>query len=66
MEDILAAFERRPDGSWCCIRDVTLQGPGGRLQVTEGAVFRRGIVFMGIDMVLFLEAHSSSGSSARD
>jgi hypothetical protein len=61
---ILDAFVRDADGAWCCVRAVTLEGPGGRIQVAEGARFRHGIIFMGVDVARFLDAHSRSGGPA--
>jgi hypothetical protein len=55
MENFIDAFRRNADGSWSCIQDVTLNGPGGRMQVVAGATFFRGDLFMGVDLVRFLE-----------
>lgn len=62
---ILDAFVRDADGAWCCVRAVTLEGPRGRIQVAEGAIFRHGIIFMGVDIARFLDAHSRSGRAPR-
>jgi len=62
MENAFNAFERNPDGSWSCVRNVTLEGPGGRMQVTAGARFYRGMVYMGVDLARYLEAHANSGT----
>ena len=61
MENFIDAFRRNADGSWCCIRNVTLNGPNGRIQVTEGATFRRGMSFMGIDLAGFLDQQARPG-----
>ena len=55
MENFIEAFMRNADGSWACVRDVTLTGPNGRIQVTEGSTFRPGMSFMGIDLARFLD-----------
>ena len=55
MENFIDAFQRNADGSWSCIRDVTLNGPGGRIQVPAGKTFHRGTSFMGVDLARFLE-----------
>jgi hypothetical protein len=60
MEDFIDAFNRNADGSWSCIRDVTLHGPGGRIQVPAGKVFQRGMSYMGVDLAGFLEAQARS------
>ena len=56
MGNILQSFRRNTDGSWTCIAPVTLEGPQGRIQVVEGASFRRGSSFMGVDIARFLDA----------
>ena len=56
MDSLIDAFKRDADGGWICIRDVTLEGPGGRIQVTEGTRLRRGTAYMGVDLVGFLDA----------
>jgi hypothetical protein len=61
MENFIEAFRRNADGSWSCIRNVTLNGPSGRIQVTEGSTFRRGMTFMGIDLAGFLDAQARPG-----
>ena len=62
MENFIDAFKRNTDGSWTCIRNVTLNGPGGRIQVTQGATFRRGNSFMGIDLAGFLDQQARLGA----
>ena len=59
MENFIDAFRRAEDGSWFCVRDVTLEGPGGRIQVTEGTRLRRGSPFMGVDLAGFLESQAA-------
>lgn len=56
MESFIDAFKREGDGGWTCIRDVTLEGPAGRIQVAEGTRLRRGSLFMGVDLAGFLDA----------
>ena len=58
MDNFIDAFRRNADGSWSCIRDVTLNGPNGRMQVLAGTTFPRGRLFMGVDVAGFLEAQS--------
>lgn len=62
MDDFIDAFIRDDDGSWRCVRDVTLEGPGGRIQVLAGARFERGVIFMGVDLARFLEARLRTGA----
>jgi hypothetical protein len=58
MENFIEAFRRNVDGSWSCIRDVTLNGPNGRIQVTAGATFCPGSSFMGVDLARFLDVQA--------
>ena len=62
MENAFNAFKRNPDGSWTCVRNVTFQGPSGRMQVTAGARFYRGMIYMGVDLARYLEAHAKSST----
>ena len=59
MESFIDAFKRDGDGGWICIRAVTLEGPGGRIQVIEGTRLRQGSTFMGVDLAGFLDAQSA-------
>ena len=55
MKNFIKGFRRNSDGSWECVAAVTLDGPKGRIQVTEGSRFTRGTVFMGIDLAKWLD-----------
>jgi hypothetical protein len=66
MENFIDAFQRNADGSWSCIRDVTLNGPGGRIQVPAGKTFQRGMMFMGVDLARFLEGQARGGTPSVD
>jgi hypothetical protein len=63
MENFIDAFRRNADGSWSCIRDVTLNGPSGRIQVLAGTTFHRGKTFMGVDLASFLEEQTWSSAA---
>jgi hypothetical protein len=62
MDDFLNAFKRDDDGAWRCVRNVTLDGPGGRIQVVAGTRFERGMLFMGVDLARFLDARRRAGA----
>ena len=64
MAPFIDAFKRERDGVWVCVRDVTFEGPGGRIQVAAGTRLPRGSLFMGVDLARFLEAHACAGSQA--
>jgi hypothetical protein len=55
MEHLGTAFQRNADGSWTCVAPVTLDGPNGRIQITPGSTFARGMIFMGVDIAALLE-----------
>lgn len=55
MQNFIENFERQPDGSWRCISNAEITTIMGRIQVTEGATFTSGTVFMAVDMVDLLE-----------
>jgi hypothetical protein len=55
MEHLWTAFQRNVDGSWTCVAPATLDGPNGRIQVTPGSTFARGMIFMGVDIAALLE-----------
>jgi hypothetical protein len=53
--DICSAFRKNADGSWTCIKPVTLQGPNGKVGIGAGASFARGSLFMGLDVAAWLD-----------
>lgn len=55
MDELGKAFKRNDDGSWTCVRPVTLDGPNGRMQVSEGTTYRRGALFMGVELAKWLD-----------
>ena len=61
MENFVRGFERRPDGSWRCIRFAEVRTALGRIQVAEGTVFVPGTIFMGVDIVKCLEEAERQG-----
>lgn len=63
MDTFIKAFRRNADGSWTCIKAATLQGPSGRIQVTEGSTFFPGTVFMGIELAVWLDEQSGASTS---
>jgi hypothetical protein len=53
--DVRQAFHRNQDGSWVCIDPVTIEHPQGRVQVSPGTMLKPGGVYMGVDLVRWLE-----------
>lgn len=55
MKNFIKHLVHQPDGSWKCVSDGEISTALGRVQVTEGAVFTRGTIFMGVDIVKLLD-----------
>lgn len=50
------AFKKNPNGSWTCIRPVTLFKPaGGSISLSPGITFKKGVVFMGLKVAKWLD-----------
>ena len=65
MKNVLKAFRRDLDGSWTCIAPADFDGPNGRIQVAPGARFTRGTVFMGVELVSWLDEQVGNLDDAR-
>jgi hypothetical protein len=55
MENFIKNFERQPDGAWLCVSSAEITTVMGRIQVTQGARFTPGTIFMAVDIVRLLE-----------
>jgi hypothetical protein len=49
------AFWRNEDGPGICIDPVTIDHPKGHVQVAPGTTLLPGILYMGVDLALWLE-----------
>jgi hypothetical protein len=49
------AFAKNQDGSWQAIRNVAVPGPGRVFNVNQGAIFKPGSSFMGMELAADLE-----------
>jgi hypothetical protein len=65
VKNLMKAFRREPDGSWTCIAPADFDGPNGRIQVAPGARFTRGTVFMGVELVSWLDEQARRLVDAR-
>ena len=54
-QGVITAFFQNADGTWTCIRPVTLNHSKGRMQVSPGARFSQGEFFMGVDLAAWLD-----------
>ena len=63
VHDLRNAFWRNQDGSWICIDPVTLDHPKGRVQVAPGTTLTPGMLYMGIDLAIWLDEQIKKLSS---
>jgi len=55
-----SAFRKNPDGSWTCIKPVTISKPsGGEIKISPNITFNRGVAFMGVDLAKWLDENCS-------
>ena len=57
MEQFFKNFRREGVGVWVCVTPATLDLPQGRVQVTQGTRFTRGMMFMDVELAALLEEH---------
>ena len=62
MQLLAKAFRRNADGSWTCVEAATFDGPNGRIQVALGSTYRRGMMFMGIELAKWLDEQLAKDS----
>jgi len=55
-QELLSHFRKQPDGTWSCIEPTQLAGPSGNLAILPGEPFRRGALFMGVNIAAELDA----------
>lgn len=49
------AFKKNPDGTWSTVETVTISTPNGQVTLAPGQTFRKGVLFMNVDLVALLE-----------
>jgi hypothetical protein len=49
------SFRREKDGIWICVEPVTIRHPAGRMEVVPGSSFKKGTVYMGVDVAALLD-----------
>jgi len=54
------AFEKDPDGNWRCLKTCTIDIENKTVVFTEGIEFVKGIPFMGVNVVKWLDENYSS------
>ena len=56
QESPCSAFKKNPNGSWTCIKPVTISKPdGGQVSLSPGITITRGVSFMGLDVAKWLD-----------
>jgi len=58
------SFQKNADGSWSAMHNVAVPGAGRVFHVQEGAQFRPGMVFMGMDLAAQLDHDCPSEAAA--
>lgn len=54
-------YERKPDGSWVCIKNSDITTKTGRImRIAPGMVFRKGGTFQGVDVAEALDRISAN------
>ena len=49
------AFRKNPDGSWTCIKPVSIRSSTGQIEIGTGMTFTKGVQFMGINLAELLD-----------
>jgi len=58
-DNVASAFSFTPDGSWLCVRSVTVPIRSRTMQVEPGMVFARGVRYMGVDLASWLDKNAA-------
>jgi hypothetical protein len=53
--EFLNSFRRQPNGVWACTKPIKVDGPNSPITIDQGASFRPGALFMGINLAKELE-----------
>lgn len=62
MMNVCGAFQKNADGSWTSLEGVTLNAPGGDVQIAPVMTFVPGEPFMGLDIGTWLEQNCAGDS----
>lgn len=54
-------FEKKPDGSWVCVKNADVTTKTGRvIRIAPGTTFRKGVKFLGLDFTEVLDRISAN------
>ena len=62
MENFSRAFVKLPDGGWFCKEVATLESQSGSIRITPGTTWKRGKLFMGVDIAQWLDDYAHNRS----
>jgi hypothetical protein len=62
---LLSAFFHNASGTWTSLRDITVPGSSGDLQIPAGMTFRQGQLYSGIDVARALDQVVANSGYAR-
>jgi hypothetical protein len=65
VQNFIKNFVRDAYGAWRCIAPADITLPSGRVQVTPGSVFVKGMRFMNVDLAALLEEEYLGGPQHR-
>ena len=65
MQDFIKHFVRTPAGEWVCVAPAEIQTPEGRVQVASGTRFKRGTLFMGVEIARLLDEQAENDRAMR-
>ena len=65
MHEFIKHFVRAPSGEWVCVTPAELQTPEGRVQVASGTRFKRGVLFMGLEIARLLDEQEEKDRDRR-
>jgi hypothetical protein len=61
--EFLTRFQRGPNGVWACTKPIKIEGPNGPIIIGQGASFKPGASFLGLDLAKELDQMAAKHSS---
>ena len=63
--EFLNRFQRQPNGVWACTKPINVKGPSGPVVIGQGASFKPGALFMGLDLAKELDQMAAKHGFAK-